>query len=230
MDEFFERTELVFGKENVEKIKKAHIAVFGVGGVGSFVCEALARCGVGKLDLIDFDTVSKSNINRQLIALNSTVGKYKADVMKERIHDINENAEVNVYKTRFSPETSSQFDFSEYDYVVDAIDYVTGKIELVMCCEKAGVPIISSMGAGNKVHPEMFELADIYNTSVCPLAKIMITELRKRNVKKLKVVYSKEPPIKNKSGIRMTGSNAFTPSAAGLIIAGAVIRDITGVK
>lgn len=228
MDEFFERTELVFGKENVEKIKNAHIAVFGVGGVGSFVCEALARCGVGKLDLIDFDTVSKSNINRQLIALNSTVGKYKTDVMKERIHDINENAEVSVYKTRFSPETSSQFDFSKYDYVIDAIDSVTGKIELVMCCEEAGVPIISSMGAGNKVHPEMFELADIYKTSVCPLAKVMRTELRKRNVKKLKVVYSKEPPIKNESGVRMTGSNAFTPSVAGLIIAGAVIRDITG--
>ncbi len=230
MDELFERTELIFGKENVEKIKNAHIAVFGVGGVGSFVCEALARCGVGKIDLIDFDTVSKSNINRQLIALNSTVGRYKADVMKERIHDINENAEVNVYKTRFSPETSSQFDFSKYNYVIDAIDSVTGKIELVMCCEKAGVPIISSMGAGNKVHPEMFELADIYKTSVCPLAKVMRTELRKRNVKKLKVVYSKEPPVKNESGIRMTGSNAFTPSAAGLIIAGAVIRDITGVK
>ncbi len=230
MDELFERTELIFGKENVEKIKNAHIAVFGVGGVGSFVCEALARCGVGKIDLIDFDTVSKSNINRQLIALNSTVGRYKADVMKERIHDINENAEVNVYKTRFSPETSSQFDFSKYNYVIDAIDSVTGKIELVMCCEKAGVPIISSMGAGNKVHPEMFELADIYKTSVCPLAKVMRTELRKRNVKKLKVVYSKEPPVKNESGVRMTGSNAFTPSAAGLIIAGAVIRDITGVK
>ncbi len=230
MDELFERTELIFGKENVEKIKNAHIAVFGVGGVGSFVCEALARCGVGKIDLIDFDTVSKSNINRQLIALNSTVGRYKADVMKERIHDINENAEVNVYKTRFSPETSSQFDFSKYNYVIDAIDSVTGKIELVMCCEKAGVPIISSMGAGNKVHPEMFELADIYKTSVCPLAKVMRTELRKRNVKKLKVVYSKEPPVKNENGVRMTGSNAFTPSAAGLIIAGAVIRDITGVK
>ncbi len=228
MDEFFERTELIFGKENIEKIKNAHIAVFGVGGVGSFACEALARCGAGKLDLVDFDTVSKSNINRQLTALNSTVGKYKADVMAERIRDINENAEINVYKIRFSPETSSRFDFSRYDYVIDAIDSVTGKIELVMCCEKAGVPIISSMGAGNKVHPEMFELADIYKTSVCPLAKVMRTELRKRNVKKLKVVYSKEPPIKNESGTKTTGSNAFTPSAAGLIIAGAVIRDITG--
>lgn len=225
MDELYERTEMIFGSENIEKLKKSHIAVFGVGGVGSYACEALARCGVGRLDLIDSDKVSASNKNRQLIALNSTVGKYKVDVMKQRILDINENACVNVYKTFFSPENSNEFDFSQYDYIVDAIDTVKAKTELVLCAERANVPIISSMGAGNKVNPEMFCVSDIYKTSVCPLAKVMRTQLKKHGVKKLKVVYSKEPPIKS-GGKRVPGSNSFTPSAAGLIIAGEVIKDL----
>lgn len=229
MDGFYERTELIFGRENIEKLKISHVAVFGVGGVGSYVCEALARTGVGAIDLIDNDVVSQSNINRQLIALRSTVGQYKTDVMKSRILDINEKAKVKVFHTLFMPENSNQFNFSQYDYVVDAIDTVTGKIELIMCCDKTGTPIISSMGAGNKVNPDMFEVSDIYKTSVCPLARVMRTELKKRGIKKLKVVYSKEPPIKN-AETRVPGSNAFTPSAAGLIIAGEVIKDLTGFR
>ena len=227
MDEMYERTEMIFGSENIEKLKNSYVAVFGIGGVGSYVCEALARCGIGRLDLIDSDKVSASNINRQLIALNSTVGKYKVDVMKERILDINENAEVNTYKTFFLPENSSEFDLSRYDHIVDAVDTVKAKTELVLCAEKANVPIISSMGAGNKVNPEMFLVSDIYKTSVCPLAKVMRTRLKKYGIKKLKVVYSKEPPIKNPGEKSYPGSNAFTPSVAGLIIAGEVVKDLT---
>lgn len=230
MNEMYERTQMLFGNENMEKIKNSYVAVFGVGGVGSFACEALARAGIGKLDLIDNDVVSPTNLNRQLVALTSTLGQYKVDVMKDRILDINPNAEVNTYKTFYLPETANEFDFSKYDYIIDAIDTVAGKIELVVNADKVKTPIISSMGAGNKVNPEMFEVADIYKTSVCPLAKVMRTQLKKRGIKKLKVVYSKENPIKGETGVRYPGSNSFTPSVAGLIIAGEVIKDITGFR
>jgi len=230
MNEMYERTQMLFGNENMEKLKNSYVAVFGVGGVGSFACEALARAGVGKLDLIDNDVVSPTNLNRQLVALTSTLGRYKVDVMKERILDINPNAEVNTYKTFYLPETANEFDFSKYDYIIDAIDTVAGKIELVVNADKVKTPIISSMGAGNKVNPEMFEVADIYKTSVCPLAKVMRTQLKKRGIKKLKVVYSKEKPIESETGVRYPGSTSFTPSVAGLIIAGEVIKDITGFR
>lgn len=230
MNEMYERTQMLFGNENMEKIKNSYVAVFGVGGVGSFACEALARAGIGKIDLIDNDVVSPTNLNRQLVALTSTLGHYKVDVMKDRILDINPNAEVNTYKTFYLPETANEFDFSKYDYIIDAIDTVAGKIELVVNADKVKTPIISSMGAGNKVNPEMFEVADIYKTSVCPLAKVMRTQLKKRGIKKLKVVYSKEKPIKGETGVRYPGSNSFTPSVAGLIIAGEVIKDITGFR
>ena len=230
MNEMYERTQMLFGNENMEKIKNSYVAVFGVGGVGSFACEALARAGIGKIDLIDNDVVSPTNLNRQLVALTSTLGHYKVDVMKYRILDINPNAEVNTYKTFYLPETANEFDFSKYDYIIDAIDTVAGKIELVVNADKVKTPIISSMGAGNKVNPEMFEVADIYKTSVCPLAKVMRTQLKKRGIKKLKVVYSKEKPIKGETGVRYPGSNSFTPSVAGLIIAGEVIKDITGFR
>lgn len=192
----FSRTQLIFGEENMERLKSARVAVFGVGGVGGYVVEALARTGIGTLDIIDDDKVCESNINRQIIATHKTIGMYKVDVMKERILDINPDAVVNEYKTFYMPDTKDMFDFSQYDYVVDAIDTVTGKIQLVMQAKEAGTPIISSMGAGNKVNPAMFEVTDIYKTSVCPLAKVMRSELKKRGVKKLKVVYSKEKPIK----------------------------------
>lgn len=249
MQSQFARTELIFGTENMERLQKARVAVFGVGGVGGYVVEALARSGVGTLDLIDNDKVALSNINRQIVATMSTVGQYKVDVAKERIHDINPDAIVNVYKTFYLPETKDQFNFKDYDYVVDAIDTVTGKIQLVMQAKEADVPIISSMGAGNKVNPAQFEVTDIYKTSVCPLAKVMRTELKKRGVKKLKVVYSKEKPIKpvqaaesmvdvvaqtdvsgeeqkGTSKKMVPGSNAFVPSVVGLIIASEVIKDI----
>lgn len=229
MSNQFERTELIFGKENVEKLKKSRVAVFGVGGVGGYAVEALARSGVGTLDLIDNDTVSISNINRQIIATHQTVGRAKVEVAKERVYSINPEAVVNAYQTFYMPDTAEQFDFSSYDYVIDAIDTVTGKLELVMQAERAGVPIISSMGAGNKLDPTAFEVADIYKTSVCPLAKVMRRELKKRGIKKLKVVYSKEQPIiPNVEGEerRVPGSIAFVPSVVGLIIGGEVIKDL----
>ena len=225
MENQFTRTEMLVGYEAVEKLKSSRVAVFGIGGVGSYVVEALARAGVGSLDLIDNDDVNVTNINRQIIALHSTVGKSKVEVAKERVLDINPRVNVRIYKTFFAPETSQEFDFSQYDYVVDAIDSVTGKIELVMKSKDANTPIISCMGTGNKLHPEMFEIADIYKTSVCPLAKVMRTELKKRGVKKLKVLYSKEIPIK-KDGQRIPASISFAPSVAGLIIAGEVIKDL----
>ena len=188
----FSRTELLLGHDNMEKLKNARVAVFGIGGVGGFTVEALARSGVGTLDLIDDDRVCLTNINRQIIATRKTIGQYKVDAAKERILDINPDAEVNTYKTFFMPDTAEAFDFSVYDYVVDAIDTVTGKIMLVEAAQKAGTPIISSMGAGNKLDPTAFEVADIYKTSVCPLAKVMRRELKKRGIRKLKVVYSKE--------------------------------------
>ena len=230
MDNQFSRTELLIGKEGVNKLQSCRVAVFGVGGVGGYVVEALVRSGVGSIDIIDNDKVHITNLNRQIIATHSTLGRYKVDVAEERIKDINPNCKVTKYNTFFTPETSSEFDFSQYDYVVDAIDTVSGKIELVMKCNEVSVPIISSMGAGNKMHPERFEISDIYKTSVCPLAKVMRQELKKRKIKKLKVVYSKEPPIKpilnNSTGKRAPGSNSFVPSAVGLIIAGEVIRDL----
>ena len=232
----------------MERLAQARVAVFGIGGVGGYTVEALARSGVGTLDLIDDDKVCLTNINRQILATRKTVGKYKVDVAKDRILDINPDAKVNVYKTFYMPDTRDRFDFSQYDYIVDAIDTVTGKIEMVLQANEAGVPIISSMGAGNKVNPSMFEVADIYKTSVCPLAKVMRRELKKRGVKKLKVVYSKEKPIRPEEDLEIScrtncicppgtertctvrrdipGSNAFVPSVVGLIIAGEVIKDI----
>ncbi|MDO4496099.1 MAG: tRNA threonylcarbamoyladenosine dehydratase [Clostridiaceae bacterium] len=235
----FSRTELLFGKEAMEKLAASRVAVFGVGGVGGYAVEALARSGVGSLYLIDDDKVCLTNINRQIYATRKTVGKYKVDVAAERIADINPDAVVKTYKTFFMPETADSFDFSQFDYVIDAIDTVTGKIELVMRAQAAGTPIISSMGAGNKLDPTAFEVADIYKTSVCPLARVMRTELKRRGIKKLKVVYSKEKPLtpiesEEQSGEtsrrQVPGSTAFVPSTVGLIIAGEVIKDITGIK
>ena len=236
MKEEFSRTGLIFGAEAMEKLKNSRVAVFGVGGVGGFAVEALARCGVGGLDLIDNDTVALSNLNRQIIALHSTVGRYKVEVAKERILDINPDCDVRIYKTFFLPETEAEFDFSQYDYVIDAIDTVTGKIALVMKAKAADTPIISAMGTGNKLDPTKFEVADISKTSVCPLARIMRKELRNRGVNHLKVVYSKEDAltplesIPTASGKIIPGSAAFVPSVAGLIIAGEVIKDLTGVR
>ena len=246
----FSRTQLLFGAEAMEKLYHARVAVFGIGGVGGYTAEALARSGIGTLDLIDDDKVCLTNINRQIFATRKTVGQYKVDVAEQRILDINPHAVVHTYKTFYSPDTAEQFDFTLYDYVVDAIDTVTGKLELVEQAEKAGIPIISSMGAGNKLDPTAFEVADIYETSVCPLARVMRRELKKRGIKKLKVVYSKEPamtPIDDMAiscrancicppGTERTctqrrqvpGSNAFVPPVAGLIIAGEVVKDIAG--
>ncbi len=248
----FSRTELMFGNEGMNRLSNARVAVFGIGGVGGYTVEALARAGIGKLDIIDDDKVCLTNINRQLIATRKTVGKYKVDVMKERILEINPKAEVTTYQCFYTPETSDQFDFSQYDYIVDAIDTVSGKIEMVLRANEKNVPIISCMGAGNKLDATKFEVADIYKTSVCPLAKVMRRELKVRGVKKLKVVYSKELPkkpledmaISCKTGCicppgaerkctarrQIPGSNSFVPSVAGLILAGEVIKDITGVK
>ena len=214
MENQFERTELLLGKDAIQKLKNAHVAVFGVGGVGGFVVEALVRSGVGEIDVIDKDTVSLSNINRQIIALHSTVGQPKVEVIKNRALDINPNVKINAFETFFLPDTADMFDFSKYDYVVDAIDTVK---------------IISSMGAGNKLDPTLFEVSDIYKTSVCPLARVMRRELKARGIKKLKVVYSKEEAIKIPSpdGERpVPGSIAFVPSVAGLIIAGEIIKDL----
>ena len=223
MTEKFTRTENLIRKDKLKILQNSHIAVFGIGGVGGYVTEALIRAGVGKIDIIDNDTVSESNINRQIIATTKTIGKYKVDIMKERILDINPDATVNAYNTLYLPNTADQFDFSKYDYVVDAVDNVTAKIELVLRANNSNVPIISSMGTGNKLDPTAFEVSDIYKTEVCPLAKVMRTELKKRGVKKLKVVYSKEKPITNQ---RPPASISFVPSVAGLIIASEVIKDI----
>lgn len=231
----FSRTELLLGKENMQKLKNSRVAVFGIGGVGGHAAEAIARSGVGALDLIDSDVISVTNINRQIIATLDKVGEYKTDVMKERIALINPEADVRVYRKFFLPENADEFDFTQYDYVIDAVDTVSAKIELVMKAQADGTPIICSMGAGNKLDPSAFEVADLYATSVCPLARIMRTELRKRGVKKLKVVYSKESPVTplpsdEECGKRtVPGSTAFVPSVAGLIIAGEVIRDLSGI-
>ena len=225
------RTEALIGKSAVEKLKNSRVAVFGVGGVGGYVAEALARSGVGVIDLIDSDKVSVSNINRQIVALRSTIGKYKTEVMAERIKDINPNAKVNVYNIFYLDETANEFDFSAYDYIVDAVDTVSAKISIVERAYALNIPVISSMGAGNKLNPTAFEVEDIYKTSVCPLAKVMRRELKKRGVEKLKVVYSKEEPkiselIDGDSGKRAPASISFVPSVVGLIIAGEVIKDL----
>lgn len=227
----FSRTAILLGEENLEKLKRARVAVFGVGGVGGYVVEALARSGVGALDLIDKDTVSESNINRQIIALHSTVGRYKTEVAAERARDINPDICVRVYNTFYLPETAAQFDFSRYDYVVDAIDTVCGKIAIVEEAQKANVPVIAAMGAGNKLDPTKFEVADISKTSVCPLARVMRRELKKRGIEHLKVVYSKEEPLPSpvvdeESGKSVPGSVAFVPSVVGLILAGEVVKDL----
>lgn len=225
------RTAMLLGADAVEKLKNKRVIVFGVGGVGGYTCEALARTGVGQIDIVDNDTVSLSNINRQIIALHSTVGRPKVEVMKERIFDINPQIKVNAIDTFFTPETSADFDFSQYDYVVDAIDTVKGKIELCVLCKESGTPIISSMGAGNKLDPCGFKVSDIYKTAVCPLARVMRTELKKRGIKKLKVVYSEELPVQTDNdgtpGKRVPASVAFIPSVVGLIIASEVIKDLT---
>lgn len=239
--EEFSRTELLLGKDAMARLAECRVAVFGIGGVGGYVCEALARSGVGALDLTDNDRVCRSNINRQIIATGKTVGRYKTEAMKERIHDINPDAEVITHECFFLPENAADFPFEKYDYVVDAIDTVTSKIELAVRCKTVGVPIISSMGAGNKLDPTQFRVADIYKTKMDPLAKVMRRELKKRGIKDLKVVYSEEEPITpdRETGIpddggtkrRFTpGSTAFVPSVAGLIIAGEVIKDLTGVR
>lgn len=225
MKEELARTAMLIGEEGIEKLAKARVAVFGVGGVGGYVCEALARSGVGTLDLIDKDQVSLSNINRQIIALHSTVGQYKTEVMRERIQDINPEIQVNVHSLFFLPETADRFPFEEYDYVVDAVDTVTAKLELVKRAREKGVPIISCMGAGNKLDPTGFKVTDIYKTTMCPLAKVMRRELKKLGIEGLKVVYSEEKPIPQ--GQSTPGSIAFVPSVAGLIIAGEVIRDLS---
>ena len=240
----FARTQLLLGEDAMKKLGNSRVAVFGIGGVGGYVCEALVRSGVGHFDLIDDDKVCLTNLNRQIIATRKTVGKYKAEVMKERMLDINPDVEVTVHKCFFLPENADEFPFEEYDYVVDAVDTVTAKIELVMKCKEKNVPIISSMGAGNKLDASAFKVSDIYKTKVCPLAKVMRHELKKRGVKKLKVVYSEELPLtpvndgtnvceKEDSTIvkRATpGSVAFVPSVAGLIIAGEVVKDLTNEK
>ena len=244
----FSRTELLVGKDGMEKLSNSHVAVFGIGGVGGYVVEALVRSGVSKFDIIDDDMVCLTNINRQIIATRNTVGKYKVDVMKERILSINPNAEVNTFKCFYMPENADDFDLSKYDYIVDAIDTVTAKLELIVRAKQLNVPIISSMGAGNKLNPAEFEVADIYSTSVCPLARVMRYELRKRGIKSLKVVYSKEKPIRPIEDMSIScrthcicpkgtahkcterrdipGSVAFVPSVVGLIIASEIFKDI----
>lgn len=234
----FSRSELILGHDAMQKLAAARVAVFGVGGVGGYVVEALARTGIGALDLIDNDTVCLTNLNRQIIATHDTIGKYKVDVFKERVHAINSDCKVTTYKTFFLPETAGSFDFKNYDYVVDAIDTVAGKIAIIEKANEAGVPVISSMGAGNKTDPTAFKVADLYDTSVCPLAKVMRKECKKRSLKNVKVVYSTEKAVKQKSAPdsddvnpcrRLTpGSLSFVPSVAGLIIAGEVIKDVSG--
>lgn len=224
MENQFTRTIAVLGEESQERLKICHVAVFGVGGVGSYVVEALARAGIGKIDIIDNDVFNITNINRQLYATHKTIGQYKVDVANERILDINPQCKVTKHKIFYLPENADVIDLSQYDYIVDAVDTVAAKVELIVRADKLGVPIISSMGTGNKIHPEMFEISDIYKTSVCPLAKAMRTRLKKEGIKKLKVVYSKEEPISNLDNI--IGSTPFVPSVAGLIIAGEVVRDL----
>ena len=223
--EQFSRTQMLLGQDAVELLNKKRVAVFGIGGVGGYVCEALVRSGIGAFDLIDSDKVSITNLNRQIIATHKTIGMYKVDVMKERMLDINPDVNVDVHRCFFLPENSDDFSFQEYDYVVDAVDTVTAKIELILRAKKDGVPIISAMGAGNKLDPSRFKVADIYETTVCPLARVMRRELKKRDIESLKVVYSDEAPIKTDADF--PGSTAFTPAAMGLVIAGEIVKDLS---
>lgn len=245
----FSRTELLLGKEAMNKLENSRVAVFGIGGVGGYVCEALVRSGVYSFDLVDDDKVCLTNLNRQIIATRKTVGQYKTEVMRDRILEINPKAEVRIHNCFYLPENADDFDFSEYDYVVDAVDTVTAKLELIMRAKESGTPVISSMGAGNKLDASAFRVADIYKTKVCPLAKVMRRELKKRGVKKLKVVYSEEQPIRPVEDMAIScrshcicppgakhkcterrdipGSVAFVPSVVGLIIAGEVVKDLT---
>ena len=234
----FARTRLTFGKDNMEKLYKSRVIVFGIGGVGSYVVEALVRSGVGAIDIVDDDKICLSNLNRQLYALQSTIGRDKVDVAEERIHDINPDCKVTKWKTFFMPDTADQFDFSQYDYIVDCIDTVTGKLEIITRAKTLKKPVISCMGAGNKVDPTKLKVADITRTSVCPLARVMRNELKKRNIKRLKVVFSTEtaiPPqvdevdseVEATSRKQAPGSNAFVPSVAGMIIAAEVVKDLT---
>ena len=232
MSNQFSRTELLIGKEAVEKLNKSKVAIFGIGGVGSFVVEGLARAGVGKFILIDHDIVSETNLNRQLIATTKTIGMLKVEVAKTRILEINPNAKVEIIKEFFMPD-SKEFFNNSIDYIVDAIDTVTAKIELIQRANKLNIPIISCMGTGNKLNPNQFEITDIYKTSVCPLAKVMRKELKQRGIEKLKVLYSKEEPIKLKNleineenKKQVPGSISFVPSVAGLLISGEVIKDL----
>ena len=248
----FSRTELLIGKEALERLSKAHVAVFGIGGVGGYVVEALVRSGIGAYDLIDDDKVCLTNLNRQIIATRDTIGRYKVEVMRERILSINPDAEVTTHRCFYLPENAQDFDFSSYDYVVDAVDTVTAKLEIVMRAKESNIPVISCMGVGNKLNPTQLEIADIYKTSVCPLAKVMRRELRKRGVDKLKVLYSKEEPItplddsedtcrehcvcppgttrKCTQRRAIPGSISFVPSAAGLIIASEGVKDLAGIN
>ncbi len=237
MEEWITRTGLLLGSDGIEKLKSAKVAIFGVGGVGGYVAEALARSGIGNFVLVDSDCVDVTNINRQIIALNSTVGKLKVDVMKDRISDINPLAKVEARACFYLPENAGEFDFSEYSYVVDAVDTVSAKLSIIERAKEAGVPVISSMGAGNKLDASAFRVSDIYKTKVCPLAKVMRHECKKRGIKKLKVVYSEEEPLRQSadtdpqlkaSGRPAPGSIAFVPSVCGLIIAGEVVKDLTG--
>lgn len=232
MADYFSRSELLLGSEGMSRLKSAHVAVFGIGGVGGFAVEALARTGIGKLDLFDNDTVSVTNINRQIIALTDTIGKFKTEVMAQRIEKINPACITKTHNVFFMPENSAEFDFTQYDYVIDAVDTVTAKIEIICKAQESGVPVISSMGAGNKLDPTRLEVTDIYKTTVCPLARVMRSELRKRGIKKLKTVFSTEPPLTPRQSDEpcakrvVPGSVSFVPSVAGLIIAGEVIKDI----
>ena len=230
----FSRSELLLGEDGLKKLKSSRVAVFGIGGVGGYTAEALVRNGIGELDIIDKDVVSLTNINRQIFAVHSTIGEYKTDAARKRLLDINPELRLNTFKTFFSPKTSDEFDFEKYDYIVDAIDTITGKIEIVMKAHKSGTPVISAMGAGNKLDASAFEVSDIYKTSMCPLARVMRYELKKRGIKKLKVVYSKEQPLvpltelkdEPKKGNLTPGSVSFVPPVMGLIIAGEVINDL----
>lgn len=238
--DIFERTALIAGRESIEKLKNSRVAVFGIGGVGGYAVEALVRSGIGTLDLIDADTVSETNLNRQIIAVKKTVGMLKTEAAKERALSINPNVVINTHNIFYSPETGGMFDFKKFDYVVDAVDTVTAKVEIIKRAKEAGVPVISSMGTGNKLRPDLLEVSDIYKTSVCPLARVMRSALRKAGVDSLKVVYSKEKPLViDAENIQceippgkhtVPGSTAFVPAAAGLIIAAEVFCDLTGLK
>ena len=245
----FSRTQLLIGADAIKKLSESRVAVFGIGGVGGYVCEALVRSGVGHFDLIDDDKVCLTNLNRQILATRKTVGKYKAEVMAERMQEINPEADIRIHKCFFLPENADDFPFDEYDYVIDAVDTVTAKLELIMRCKEKNVPVISAMGAGNKLDAGRMKIADIYETQVCPLARVMRHELRKRGVKKLKVVYSDEQPIRPLEDMSIScrshcicppgaqhkcterrdipGSTAFVPAVAGLLIAGEVVKDLT---